>query len=364
MKKILEKKSMAKSRILEYILTHEITSKAELSKELNLSMPTVLSNTNELIEKGLVVEVGEYESTGGRKAKSLGVNKSYCYAMGMDITANHVGIVLVNLGGEVEKRERIRLHFAPDMSYCSQLAKIAQDFLEGLPMKEKVLGIGVSVPGIISKQENTLLKSHALGLENYSLNMMGKLLPLPFYFENDANAAMLAENPEKYTDAVYLSLNNTLGGAICMGGQLFHGQSQKAGEFGHMVLYPGGKTCYCGKQGCADAYCAAGALLKDEEDTLEAFMERLKGQDAQTIERWEKYLDDLAILITNLRMVYDTDIILGGDVGGYLPDHMIELGEKVLRYNRFDLDLNYLKNCAYRKEASAVGVAKYFLRQG
>ena len=46
-----------------------MTSKAELAKELNLSMPTVLTNVNELIAKGIIAENGEYESTGGRKAK-------------------------------------------------------------------------------------------------------------------------------------------------------------------------------------------------------------------------------------------------------------------------------------------------------
>ena len=67
------------------MLNHSVTSKAELAKELNLSMPTVLTNVNELIAKGIIAENGEYESTGGRKAKSIGINKSYCRAMGMII---------------------------------------------------------------------------------------------------------------------------------------------------------------------------------------------------------------------------------------------------------------------------------------
>ena len=62
-------------------------------------------------------------------------------------------------------------------------------------------------------------------------------------------------------------------------------------------------------------------------------------------------------------MVFDTDIILGGDVGGYLKDYMVELGEKVFRYNLFDMDVSYLKNCRYQREASAVGVAKYFFEK-
>ena len=83
---------------------------------------------------------------------------------------------------------------------------------------------------------------------------------------------------------------------------------------------------------------------------------------AQAEKKWEEYLDYLAILISNLRMAYDMDIILGGEMGGYLSDYMIPLGEKVMKYNGFDHDLRYLKNCSYKKEASAVGAAKHFLQ--
>ena len=47
-------------------------------------------------------------------------------------------------------------------------------------------------------------------------------------------------------------------------------------------------------------------------------------------------------------------------MGGVLSDYMIPLGEKVMAYNGFEHDVSYLKNCSYKKEASAVGAAKYF----
>lgn len=360
MKKNIEKKKVTKSKIIEYIMNNRSTSKVELSKQLNISMPTVLTNVNELIEKGIVKEIGEYESTGGRKAKSIGINKSYCYAMGIDITANHLGMVLVNLGGEIEKMERIRLKFSEEMSYCVQLSKLVDRFLEDMEDTEKLLGVGVSIPGIIYPKENMITKSHALQIENYSLSFLEQSLSYPVYFENDANAAMLAEEPQKYKNAIYLSLSSTLGGAFCIDGKLYLGENQKAGEFGHIILVPGGRKCYCGKNGCADAYCAASVLTKDTEESLEIFMERLSKKETGAEQRWEEYLDYLAILISNLRMAYDMDIILGGDVGAYLPDYMISLGEKVLEYNGFDRDLTYLKNCNYKREASAVGVAKHF----
>ena len=356
-----DKKTITRSRILNYVINNQITSKAEVSKNLNLSMPTVLSNINDLIAKGIIIETGEYESTGGRKAKSIGINPSYRYSVGIVITANHVGIVLVNLKYEIVKFRRVRMKFSPDASYCQDLSVLTSEFLKDTEYQDRILGIGISIPGIISQKAHLLIKSHALQLENYSLSFLEQAFDLPVYFENDANAAMMAEDMNRYKNAIYLSLNNTLGGAFCFGGKLFQGENQKAGEFGHMILVPGGRKCYCGKKGCADAYCAASALT-DEINSLETFMEQLKSGDEAAEEKWSEYLDMLAVLISNLRMAYDMDIILGGEVGGYLAEHMLPLGEKVMEYNGFDHDIRYLRNCSYKREASAVGAAKHFLQ--
>lgn len=356
-----DKKTITRSRILNYVINNQITSKAEVSKNLNLSMPTVLSNINDLIAKGIIIETGEYESTGGRKAKSIGINPSYRYSVGIVITANHVGIVLVNLKYEIVKFRRVRMKFSPDASYCQDLSVLTSEFLKDTEYQDRILGIGISIPGIISQKAHLLIKSHALQLENYSLSFLEQAFDFPVYFENDANAAMMAEDMNRYKNAIYLSLNNTLGGAFCIGGKLFQGENQKAGEFGHMILVPGGRRCYCGKKGCADAYCAASALT-DEINSLETFMEQLKSGDEAAEEKWSEYLDMLAVLISNLRMAYDMDIILGGEVGGYLAEHMLPLGEKVMEYNGFDHDIRYLRNCSYKREASAVGAAKHFLQ--
>lgn len=359
---ITEKKNLTKYKILNYMFNYGHTSKVELSKKLNLSMPTVLSNVNELMEKGIVEEKGELESTGGRKARQIGLCAEHAYSLGVNITANHLALVLVNLCGEIVRWKRIRLCFEPGVSYCSQLTECVYEFYKGAVEKTAILGVGIALPGIVDNDTKLLIKSHALRLNNYSLKTMEQILPFPTYFENDANAAMSAENMNLFGNAVYLSLNNTLGGAICMDGKLFTGKSQKAGEFGHTLLVPGGRTCYCGKAGCADAYCAASVLTNGGSRTLEDFMQSLE-TDETSRQLWDEYLENLAILISNVRMIFDADIILGGDVGGYLSVYMMDLGERIMKYNLFDGDSSYLKPCTYKREAAAIGVAKYFLKK-
>ena len=233
-----EKKNSTKFQIINYIINHKATSKVELSRNLNLSMPTVLSNVNELLASGIAVEMGEYESTGGRKAKMISINPAYRYAVGIRITAKHVGFVLVNLKSEIEKYKRIRLEFSTEASYYSRLREELHHFLADVENQDRILGIGISVPGIIKPGDGILIKSHALQLENYSLGFLEQTFSLPVYFVNDANAAMMAEDLDRYKNALYLSLNNTLGGAFCIDGKLIQGENQKAGEFGHMILVP------------------------------------------------------------------------------------------------------------------------------
>ncbi len=113
------------------------------------------------------------------------------------------------------------------------------------------------------------------------VSVLEQAFSVPVYFSNDANAAMMAEDMNIYQNAIYLSLNQTLGGAFCIGGNLFSGENQKAGEFGHMILVPvsQGRKCYCGKSGCADTYCAAGALVGESKDSVEQFMQLLQNND-------------------------------------------------------------------------------------
>lgn len=215
MKDKVKHRNTTKVKILEYILQVSETSKMELSKELGLSTPTVLSTVNSMIDMGLIREIGEYKSTGGRKAKSLGINRRFRFAVGVNITSHHIGMVLLNLGGEIEKFERKRLDFSTDMEYYKQFSREVESFMEGFDDREHILGIGIALPGIIDKEKHVLLKSHALLLENYSLGMLEQVMPLPVFFENDANAAMMAENIHREQNLIYLSLNNTRGSGRC-----------------------------------------------------------------------------------------------------------------------------------------------------
>lgn len=245
-------KKINRIRTIRSIFSCDRISQPELAAKVNNSWPTVLQNVKELMAMGLVQEVGTFESTGGRKARAFAPVRNARLAVGLEITQNHVGAVLVDLSGNLLHYERKKRLYERSDTYAEMLAGIVQGLIEkeGCPV-EKILGVGISLPGILDKEGQTLVYSHALGLRNVPTEEFSRYIPFSCRFINDANAAGLAEvrDLESPRSLVYLSLSNSVGGAILTGGALYGGDHLRAGEFGHNTLVPDGRPCYCGKKG-------------------------------------------------------------------------------------------------------------------
>lgn len=359
---ILEPKRVNKIRIAKFISSKGSTSKAEISSALKLSMPTTLQNVKELIEAGLVVEEGEYESTGGRKAKALSIVEDASYAVGVDITNNHITMVMVNARKKIIGSVRDRKVFMDSMEYYESIGGMIQEFIEAKKVpRDKIIGVGLSLPGIVDKEQKLLIGSHVLKVNQVSFKNFGTYISYPYAVDNDANSAAYAELDHVNNNAIFLSLSHTVGGAIYLQNQLYPGENFKSAEFGHMIIERNGRLCYCGKKGCMDAYCAAKILEKHSQGNLELFFDKVRSRDKNILNVWEEYLDYLAIAITNLRMVFDCTIVLGGYVGGYLEEFMPDLTKRVYEYNKFDLDSSYISTGRYKLEASAYGVTFGFI---
>ena len=134
-----EEKLTNKGRIARFISLQGTTSKAEISSRLNLSMPTTLQNVKLLIEEGIVEETGEYASTGGRKAKALSVRSGAGYGAGVDITNNHVTMVMVNGKKEMIAGKRSRIPYENSPRYYEELIKAVKAFMESQEIDQSKL---------------------------------------------------------------------------------------------------------------------------------------------------------------------------------------------------------------------------------
>lgn len=355
----MDVKRRNRANTLRCMLSAQRISQMELAQQLALSWPTVLQNVKELTELGLVREVGQYESTGGRKAKAYAPVKDARLAIGLDLTRNHVSVVLVDLCGQVVRYQRRAKPFSLEDAYLQELDALIRSVLEGAYPSETILGVGISLPGIVDSEAGILRYSHILELRDVPLSAVSRHISYPCRFINDANAAGLAEiyGTSAVGNLVYLSLSNSVGGAILTDGSLYMGNHLRAGEFGHNTLIPGGRRCYCGKEGCLDAYCAARLLSDQAGGDLAAFFDGLREGDTEKQAVWQEYLEYLAIAVNNLHMSFDCDVIVGGYVGAFLEEFGGPLRPLLEGRNTFQPESSYLKFCRYRLEASAVGAA-------
>lgn len=356
----MEVKRNNRNRVFRLICKSGTVSNPDISYETKMSLPTVTQMTKELLEMGLIEEVGELKSTGGRRAKALSAVKNARQAVGLDITKNHISLVLTNLTGEILNYKRIQQPFAREESYYQEVCKTLEDFLdESGADRERILGIGVSFPGIIDQDRGIITDSHILGIRNLPFDSVSRHFPYPCYFLNDANAGAYAEGigREDSERFFYLSLSNSVGGAIFYHGELILGKNFRCGEVGHMTVVPDGKLCYCGKRGCLDAYCSAKFLSDMTDGKLERFFKGLEQGEKELTDMWETYTSYLAAALNNIHMVLDCDIILGGYVGSYTEPHMQSIWSKVAQRNTFEEDGRFVKSCRYKVGAAALGAA-------
>lgn len=357
-------KAKNRNSVYKLIYNREGISKQDISIKLKLSLPTVSQNLNDLKERNLIEENGTFESTGGRKPRVIRSIDDAKVSLGLDITRNHVSIVMVDLKGTVINSKRLRMEFKDNDEYYIFVGKVVSDFIEENDYsKDKILGLGISLPAIIGKSKKDITYLTVLPAPDNLYEKIKEHIDLNFDFFNDANAGGFAEfwHRDSQEPIVYLSLSNSVGGAIMYSQSAYYGMNHRSGEFGHITLVPEGKTCYCGKKGCADAYCNAKLLSDLREGNLIDFFESLENKDEDCISVFNEYLYYLSQLVYNLRMSFDCDVILGGYVGSHMEKYVNSLMDLVNERNAFEKQGEFIKVCNYKFEASAVGAALYYV---
>ena len=369
----IEVRRSNRNLIYKYIFHHEDgkVCKQQIASDLELSLPTVTQNLNELFEKGLIQDVGVFESTGGRKARAISLNARARHAIGLDVTRNHIGIVVVDLRGSIIAAERFRFPFSSTRSYFKGIAALLEKVVNDNAIDPaSVLGAGIAVPAIISGNGSKMTYAALLDYTTSDLNDFQAEIRYPCRLFNDANSggfaelwssAVLHQAHWAENSMVYLSINNSIGGAFISNGKALSGINYRAGEFGHITLYPEGKRCYCGQKGCVDSYLSAQLLAEPYSGKLEDFFIALEEKQPAPMKLWDAYVDDLARTVNILRMVFDCDVVIGGYVGSHLEPYLDDVRQRAAKRNTFEQDGSYIKPCIFKRESTAVGAALMYI---
>lgn len=363
--RLYDLKRVNRIRIYNMIRNQENISRKELAYKLQLSLPTINQNLCELIEEGYIQESGLVGKSVGRRAVVYSICKEIKLSIGIDITKNHINIACINLKSECIYKKKITCPFERSDSYAQYLGALIDEMIQILELeKTQIEGVGISIPGLIDVSGEKVYYGASLKFTGMTLQEFSKYIDYPCRLYNDADAAGYAEAclGNAISDSFYISLNNSVGGAILINGQIYKGAKAKSGEIGHMTLDPNGPICFCGQRGCFDVYCNAAVLSDCTNKDLGEFFEKLENNNLECKEVWNKYLYYLSVGINNIRMLFDCQIILGGYVGSYLEPYMQELKELVRDKNPFEDEIEYLTICQVRGEASALGAALPFVQ--
>lgn len=339
-------------------------TKQDVAFELNLSLPTVTQNLNELLDANLIKYSGYIDSNGGRRARTMSIVPNSRISIGMELSPKHIKIVATDLYGNEIAYKNVDSIFSMDISYKKLIAFVLESFLDEFSLsRDKLLGVGITLPAIINEKTGIIENSPVLSLKQVDVKTLTEYIIYPVYVVNDANAGGYAEmfNQKKQDAMAYVFIGKGVGGAIIIDSKAYNGQNLRSAEFGHICIHPNGEKCLCGKNGCLEAYCSVARLSDDLNITIEEFFDELSKKNAEYIKIFDKYLDDLALGLHTIRMVMDCDIVLGGTITAHLPEYMQKLKHKLSELDSFGSNGDYLRLGTCGAKANCIGAALHFV---
>jgi glucokinase len=222
----------------------------------------------------------------------------------------------------------------------SMLAQVIAEVTESHDAKpQDFLGVGIGAPGPLDRERGVVVVAPNLGWRDFPLrDAIADHIRLPATLDNDANCATLGEwwrgAAQGARNVVGITIGTGIGGGIVIGGQLYHGSSDVAGEIGHTTIDSTGRYCRCGNYGCLEAYASGPAIALRarealERDEVSALHKMVKGDldllTAATVYEAAHRGDALA-----LEVVRDTARFLGTGIANLLntvnPDVVVITG--------------------------------------
>lgn len=263
--------------VLRALFAHRPVSRAGLARMTGLTRTTVGEVVAELIEDGIVREVGRGPSTGGKQPILLEVVGDARHVIGLDLGEFVFRAALVDLQGTIRQtaeRPVVGLDGA-------QALAVVHDLIDELAAghRETLIGIGVGTPGIVDLAAGTIRAAVNLDWEELPL---GRILTerhhVPVQVENDSRAAALAVEmfltppaAERRTqNLVAIKVGRGIGAGVVLGGEVFHGDNFGAGEIGHTVVQDDGAECRCGRFGCLETVASSRGIVRAATESGDA----------------------------------------------------------------------------------------------
>lgn len=262
-------KQFNETSLLELIRTNKQISKADLAQLTGLSPTACGIIVSNLLEKSYIREAGVGVSKGGRRPKLYELNPKSYYSIGVDIDVDYIRFILMDITGNVEYRDKISSGFIQSVSEVTKLIeeKVHRIIKENHINENRLLGVGVSVPGMVDNITYEIIYAPNLGWERIDLkSMLSGIGEFPIYVDNEAMCSAICENwigcCTELKDFVCINMKSGIGSSIFAGGNIYRGCSGSAGEVGHITVDHNGPKCACGNYGCLETLVSTRSMVE------------------------------------------------------------------------------------------------------
>ena len=256
--------------------------------------------------------------------------------IGVDLGGTKTEAVALGPGGV----EQARLRAATPQGGYTELVRGIVDLIEAVESTAgtKAPAIGIGIPGSLSPATGLVRNANSTVLIGHAFDRdMAKALGRPVRLENDANCFALAEAEagagQGHGTVFGVILGTGVGGGVVVGGRLLTGRNLIAGEWGHNRLPAltadelAAPRCYCGREGCIEAWCSGPGLAADHARTTGQTLNpaeiasRAARGDSAAQTSLDRHLNRLARALAGVVNLLDPDVIvLGGGLSNL--DHL------------------------------------------
>ena len=238
-------------------------SRADVARSTGLTRTTVSDVVTDLLDDGMVEEVGRGPSSGGKAPILLSIVGDARQVIGLDLGEGTFAGALVNLRGEIRRVVELPVGGRNGEDALAIVFRLVDELIAeaGSPP----LGIGVGTPGLVDTRTGTILWAVNLDWQDLPLGgLLTERYGLPANVANDSQAAALAEytfgDGRRLPNLITIKVGRGIGAGLVLNGSLFQGDGFGAGEIGHVAVVDDGAACHCGRFGCLETVASSGAI--------------------------------------------------------------------------------------------------------
>lgn len=346
--------------VLSVIKEKGPVSRAEISKIVSMSPTSIGRIAEELISTGLIKEVSSAANKVGRKSNLLKIDSGSVFSIGVEVDKDYLGVGIINFSGKLlDKVEKTGMipSYSPE-SVASEIESLVKHLITKSKIdSEKIVGVGVAFPGLVDQEKGVMVLSAQLKWENVFIRdiLQKKLENLQVTIDNEMKAKALAHSlyggAQASQRVALMNIGSGVGSALLISNKVYRGNSNNAGEIGHITIDPKGHLCECGRFGCLQTYIAENSLIEEARKFREIssfndlYVAYTKGEQwAQNI--ISRAVEYIGAAIGTVVCLYNPDtVIISGRLLGNYPEIAANVMETYQNYiwaplrNTFELKL-------------------------